>query len=69
MPSYRYTCSKCDHEQNNIVSFEDRQKSQKCEECGSKAKYVISAPVVWDDVDTRWIRQHEVEGNGIRSNG
>jgi len=69
MPSYRYTCSKCDHEQNNIVSYSVRKRSQKCNECGGTAKFTISAPVIWDDAETRWVRAHECEGNGVRSNG
>ena len=69
MPTYRYNCTSCTSHQDEVRSYEGRMKKSKCGKCGSKATYIISAPTVWDDVDTRWIRQHESEGNGVRSHG
>lgn len=69
MPSYSYICKACHHRQNEIRTYEDRKRKAKCGECGGRSSYTISSPVVWDDADTRWVRQHEVEGNGVRSHG
>jgi len=69
MPTYSYSCTSCEHEHSEVRSYDDRLKKTKCDKCGSVSKYIISAPQVWDDADTRWIRQHECEGNGVRSHG
>jgi len=69
MPSYSYICKACDHKQNEVRSYESRKRIAKCDECGGRSAYTISAPSLWDDADTRWIRQHEMEGNGVRSHG
>ena len=67
MPTYDYHCNTCDHTTSEPRKFEQRKKVGQCEACGAKAVYVISFPTLWDDADTRWIKQHECEGNGVRS--
>lgn len=70
MPSYNYTCKDCSNVQVDYRSMADREKPMKCYTCGGKALQSISLPNIQTlTKDERWIREHEVNGNGVRSNG
>lgn len=69
MPSYNYTCKDCDSVQVDFRSMADRQKPMKCCMCGGKALHSISFPSIQTMTkDERWVRDHEVNGNGVISN-
>jgi putative FmdB family regulatory protein len=66
MPSYNYKCKKCGDIHISFRSIADRNKPSKCI-CGGKTKLGLSAPFVFPDATDRFARNHEIEGNGIRS--
>lgn len=67
MPTYNYTC-KNDHTHTAIRSMSDSDKNSTCPECRSKATQTLRA-VTFHAIGAydRFTRQHEIEGNGVRS--
>lgn len=66
MPNYNYTCHK-GHTQVEFRSMADRETPSKCDKCGAKATQTLSAPVLHLYEGDSFAREHEIEGNGIRS--
>ena len=70
MPNYQYECTDCGHVQEDIVEFKNREKTQRCDECGHNAVYVISFPKFHLDgsdpnfvaAHDRWVKEHENAG-------
>jgi len=68
MPTYNYTCKKCDHIQEEFRHMADCNDPTKCDKCGAKALKSLSTPalhLVWGE--DKFAREHEIEGNGVRS--
>mgnify|MGYP003388905736 CR=1 FL=1 len=66
MPTYNYTCKK-DHMHTEFRSMSERSSSTKCPTCGSIAHQTLSTPALHTFTGDKFAREHEVEGNGIRS--
>jgi hypothetical protein len=55
VPNYNYVCSneECGHEFDEVVKYGEHEADRPCAECGSAAKYRLSAPMVlkasWPD--------------------
>jgi hypothetical protein len=53
----------------------ERKKKTNCVKCGDKAVLTVSAPTILLDgsnpdftaAHSRWVREHETKGNGVRS--
>lgn len=75
MPSYNYLCKSCNHIQTEFRCMCERKKKTNCVKCGDKAVLTVSAPTILLDgsnpdftaAHSRWVREHETRGNGVRS--
>lgn len=68
MPTYDYACGKCNHIQEDFRDFSDRTNPMACKKCGGIATQMIPLPAFETlTSDERWVREHEVKGNGVRS--
>ena len=66
MPTYNYKCTKCHNTQEELRMMCERDNKATCTKCGGK-KTLSSPPVhtMWGE--DKFAREHEVNGNGIRS--
>ncbi len=67
MPNYNYTCKKCDHTHTEFRSMNDREAKSNCDKCGALAQQTLSAPALHLFQGDSFAREHEIEGNGVRS--
>ena len=44
MPLYCFSCSKCGHKAEKLMSMKNRKDSIECSKCGSKAIRVVAIP-------------------------
>jgi len=66
MPTYNYRCNK-DHKFTEFRFMDDRDDVSNCEKCGSKVVRTPSIPSLNLYKGDSFAREHEIEGNGVRS--
>ena len=68
MPTYNYSCEK-NHTYTEFRFIDHRDLTSKCDKCGSKVVRTPSMPSVHTFSGDSFAREHEIEGNGVRSYG
>jgi putative FmdB family regulatory protein len=68
MPHFNYTCEVCGNTQEEFRPSSERTKEAICFKCGNPSQQSFSTPsLILMTSEDRWVRDHEVEGNGVRS--
>lgn len=75
---YEYCCPDCGSITSRLVEEDDRKTPQLCDNCGSLANYVVSAPhfdyrmgldpVGNPTMGDKWARMHEEAGRKAKEN-
>jgi|TARA_R110000823_G_scaffold219465_1_gene348399 predicted nucleic acid-binding Zn ribbon protein len=75
MLSFYFHCKKCNHVQEELVTFVESKKAVVCVMCDGPAYKALSTPKIHLDGSNpdfvsshdSWVKEHETKGNGIRS--
>jgi len=68
MPTYDYACRTCYSVQEEFRTVVERSDPVECKLCGSNMVQAVSKPNIQTlTSDERWVREHEVNGNNVRS--